>query len=300
MKKHYTFTMLVLIAVLIATGCAPSWQPPIMGPDSASNGAPAPVATSDGASRDQVLEVLPKPVIVAPTESPVESVEPAATPTGQSVITEPVVSTAEPAPAPQPVAIRFGDQSTTTTVQGVLRAGESDAYTFDGSAEQMVTIGLSFVNVEPAFHLSGVDSGKAVKGQDVTDELWSAILPQTQAYLLVLEAPQALPSHVSEIPYHVELTVEDLPFGLPPPRPELVTQAETLVYEGPGRDFAAVHALLPQRRAQVLGRNLDNSWLAIAGPGDGPGEPVWVAAEDVSVEGDVHLAPILEDGLSSN
>lgn len=295
MKKRYTFIMLVLIAVLIAAGCAPSWQPPIMGPDRPSNGAPAPAVTSDSASRgdsrEQVSDVLPKPVVAAPTEVSEQVVEPSATLTAQPVVEAP---TSEP--SAQPVAIRFRDQSTTTTVEGVLRAGESDAYTFEGSAEQMVTIGLNFVDVEPAYTLSGVDSGKPVKGQDVTDELWSAILPQTQAYLLVIEAPQELPLHVSEIPYHVELTVEDLPFGLPPPRPELVTQSETLVYEGPGRDFAAVHALPPQRRAQVLGRNLDNSWLAIAGPGDGPGEPVWVAADDVTVEGDVHLVPILEQG----
>lgn len=300
MKKYDLPLILVLLAFLVVVGCAPSWQPPIMGPDPVSNGEPMPVVTLDGASRDdsgdQVSDVLPKPLVVAPTGSPKETVEPVETPTAQPVVAEPVEPTLEPAPAAQPVPIRFEDQATTTTVQGALRAGQSDAYVFEGTAEQMVTIALGFVDVEPTFNLSAVDNGKAVNGQDVTEELWSAILPQTQAYLLTIEAPRELPSHVNEVPYHVELTVEDLPFGLPPPRPELITQAETLVYEGPGRNFAAVHALPPQRRAEVLGRNLDNSWLAIAGPGDGPGEPVWVAAEDVTVEGDVHLAPILEQG----
>ncbi len=306
MKKHFPTIVLVLITVLIVVGCAPSWQTPIMGPDLSSDTEPAAVETSESSSRDvkgeQDSETVPTPVVVALTEiatpvaTPTEAISgaPASPTSGPASTTQPV-STTEPAAA-QPIPVIFEPDTTRTTLEGTIGAGGSAAYVFNGEAQQLVTVVLSSVDVELAFSLSGVDSGKEVPGPDKSQQPWTTALPQTQPYLLVVEAPQALPSHLSEIPYHVELTVEDLPFGLPPPAPELITQAETLVYEGPGRNFAAVHALPPQRRAHVLGRNPDNSWLAIAGPGDGPGEPVWVAADDVMVEGDVHLVPILDQG----
>lgn len=40
MKKQYLLILLILLAVLVLAGCAPSWQPPIMGPD------PAPIGLS--------------------------------------------------------------------------------------------------------------------------------------------------------------------------------------------------------------------------------------------------------------
>lgn len=305
MKKRYPTIVLVLITVLMVVGCAPSWQTPIMGPDLVDTELAA-VETAESVSRvangEQDFGTVPTPIVVTSTEvvaplaTPTEAIsgEPVSHATGSAPTAQPV-STTEPEAA-QPNPVIFEPDTTRTTLEGVLGAEGRDAYVFNGEAEQLVTIVLSSVDVELAFSLSGVDSGKEVSGPDKSQQPWSTALPQTQQYLLVVEAPQELPSHVSEIPYHVELTVEDLPFGLPPPAPELITQAETLVYEGPGRNFATVHALPPQRRAHVLGRNLDNSWLAIAGPGDGPGEPVWVAAEDVAVEGDVHLVPILEQG----
>ncbi|MFW6069346.1 MAG: hypothetical protein ACOC9E_07165 [Chloroflexota bacterium] len=306
MKKHYPTIVLVLIVVLMVVGCAQSWQTPIMGPDLVNTESAA-VETAESVSRvangEQNFGTGPTPIVVASTEAvaplatPTEPIsgEPASPTTGPAPTTQPVPTT-EPEVAAQPNPVIFEPDTTRTTLEGVLGAGGRDAYVFNGEAQQLVTIVLGSVDVELAFSLSDVDSGKEVSGPDKSQQPWTTALPQTQQYLLVVEAPQEVPSHVGEIPYHVELTVEDLPFGLPPPAPELITQAETLVYEGPGRDFAAVHALPPQRRAHVLGRNLDNSWLAIAGPGDGPGEPVWVAAEDVVVEGDVHLAPILEQG----
>lgn len=296
MKKQHMM-IVILLLVLILAGCAPSWQAPIMGPDTGSRSKVGPsggeVVETVAASPPAVVIVVPS-ATPEPTGAPPETVAPEAT--TPAATTEPLVD-APSAPGDQVQRIQFQPPATTTVVEGALPLGGSEAYVFHAQAEQMATISLSFVDAEVTFSLRGVDSGKAVVAQQATEQLWSAVLPQTQDYLLVVTAPLQAPSGVTQIPYHLELTVEKLPFGLPPPAPELVTQVEALVYVGPGRAFDAVHALPPQVRADVLGRSLDNSWLAIAGPGDGPGPHVWVAAEDVIVEGDVHLVPILDEGL---
>jgi len=200
MKKPYHLTFLILLMVVVLTGCAPSWQRPIMGPDPVSRPKTAP----DGGEIAEQIQVSPghrKEISVTPTQAiertriPAQTIEPTAT----------------GLPAAQPVS-----------------------------------------EVQPT--------------------------PGTQ--LTVTQPP-----------------VEDLPFDLPPPTPVVETFDQTLLYVGPGREFDAVLALPPLRRADIVGRNLDNSWLAISGPDDVLAPHVWVAAEDVLVEGDVHLVPILEDGL---
>lgn len=75
--------------------------------------------------------------------------------------------------------------------------------------------------------------------------------------------------------------------------PVLVARVETQAYAGPGRQFEALQVLGPGSRMLLLGRLADNSWLAIAGPGDGPGAFAWIAAEDVTIEGDGLRAPVL-------
>jgi hypothetical protein len=85
-----------------------------------------------------------------------------------------------------------------------------------------------------------------------------------------------------------------LPFDLRSPMPVLTALDALPAYAGPGRDFEALHVLQVGQRAGIVGRNLDNTWLALAGPGDENGAPAWVAAENVVVEGDVDLVAILE------
>lgn len=126
MKKYYLSTILaVLLAVLLVAGCAPSWQPPLMGPDPVPNDKSAPVNTPESASRDdssgQVSEPLPKPVVVAPTKSPTVSVQPPATPTAQAVVGEPATPISEPAPTTQSLPVNFQPGTTRTTFEGVLR-----------------------------------------------------------------------------------------------------------------------------------------------------------------------------------
>ncbi|MDT8305160.1 MAG: hypothetical protein RRC07_04440 [Anaerolineae bacterium] len=89
-------------------------------------------------------------------------------------------------------------------------------------------------------------------------------------------------------------TATGVPFDLPPPPPVLTARGDVQTYEGPGRHFAALHILPAGTRANVTGRSLDNSWLVIAGPGDGPGPGVWVAAANVILEGDVNLVGIVD------
>jgi hypothetical protein len=120
----------------------------------------------------------------------------------------------------------------------------------------------------------------------------AALLPQvpTRAAPVVVATPTLAATEVA-----ATATSQPQPEATPAvvTEPLLVARVETQAYTGPGRHYEALHVLGPGSRMRLLGRLADNSWLAIAGPGDGPGAFAWVAAEDVAIEGDALRAPVL-------
>ncbi len=75
--------------------------------------------------------------------------------------------------------------------------------------------------------------------------------------------------------------------------PVLITQGSTNVRMGPGLTYGVSHVLPAGTKAPLLGKNLNSTWWAVPGPGDGFGPHGWVSADVVSVQGDVGSLPFL-------
>lgn len=69
-------------------------------------------------------------------------------------------------------------------------------------------------------------------------------------------------------------------------------EGDILCYFGPGTEYSVDGGLLVGENVPVLGRDEVALWLQIENPRR-PGKNCWVAIEDVSLEGDAMLAPVV-------
>jgi hypothetical protein len=61
---------------------------------------------------------------------------------------------------------------------------------------------------------------------------------------------------------------------------------------GPDISYAVIGALNPGRRAEVIGKNIDITWLFVRNPSD-PSTSCWLSVDFINVEGDVELLPVV-------
>jgi SH3-like domain-containing protein len=83
------------------------------------------------------------------------------------------------------------------------------------------------------------------------------------------------------------------PVNQAPQDPVIITNDFTNVRRGPGLAYEVSHVLSAGTTAPILGRNNDDSWWAVPGPGDGPGPVGWISGAVVAVQGDLSGVPIL-------
>lgn len=61
---------------------------------------------------------------------------------------------------------------------------------------------------------------------------------------------------------------------------------------GPDISYAVIGALLPGRRAEVVGKNIDITWLFVRNPSD-PSTSCWLSVDFINVDGDVERLPVV-------
>lgn len=102
-------------------------------------------------------------------------------------------------------------------------------------------------------------------------------------------------------------TLTPIPTETPTPTPSVTPTpaapwvsplgGDILCYFGPGTEFAVDGGLLEGEQVPVLGRDEVALWLQIENPRR-PGKHCWVTMDDVLLEGDAFLAPVLPPPLS--
>lgn len=61
---------------------------------------------------------------------------------------------------------------------------------------------------------------------------------------------------------------------------------------GPDISYAVIGALNPGRQAEVIGKNIDITWLFVRNPSD-PSTSCWLSVDFIEVEGNVELLPVV-------
>lgn len=61
---------------------------------------------------------------------------------------------------------------------------------------------------------------------------------------------------------------------------------------GPDISYAVIGALNPGRQAEVIGKNIDITWLFVRNPSD-PSTSCWLSADFINVDGNVDLLPVV-------
>lgn len=61
---------------------------------------------------------------------------------------------------------------------------------------------------------------------------------------------------------------------------------------GPDVSYTAIGALNPGRQAEVIGKNIDITWLFVRNPSD-PSTSCWLSVDFINVEGNVELLPVV-------
>lgn len=61
---------------------------------------------------------------------------------------------------------------------------------------------------------------------------------------------------------------------------------------GPDISYAVIGALNPGRQAEVIGKNIDITWLFVRNPSD-PSTSCWLSVDFINVQGDVELLPVV-------
>jgi uncharacterized protein YgiM (DUF1202 family) len=107
---------------------------------------------------------------------------------------------------PGPVRVHFPPGATSVTLEGMLEPPQRDFYIFNAMAGQRTTIEIVSEFNRGNFGLSGVSDGQPYKRVENEDRVWSAVLPQTQDYLLTVAAPADAPT----TGYRIFLTIEPL------------------------------------------------------------------------------------------
>jgi hypothetical protein len=107
---------------------------------------------------------------------------------------------------PGPVRVHFPTGSTSATLDGMLEPPQRDFYVFRALAGQRITIEIVSEFNRGNFGLSGVSDGQPYKRVENEERVWSAVLPETQDYLLTVAAP----ADALTTGYRVFLTIEPL------------------------------------------------------------------------------------------
>lgn len=61
---------------------------------------------------------------------------------------------------------------------------------------------------------------------------------------------------------------------------------------GPDISYAVIGALNPGRQAEVIGKNIDITWLFVRNPSD-PSTSCWLSVDFIDVEGNIELLPVV-------
>jgi hypothetical protein len=117
-----------------------------------------------------------------------------------------VAITTATAPDPSAVRVQFPPGATSVTLEGTLEPPKRNFYLFNAQAGQRTTIEIVSEFNRGNFGLSGVSDGQPYKRVENEDRVWSAVLPQTQDYLLTVAAPADAPT----TGYRIFLTIEPL------------------------------------------------------------------------------------------
>lgn len=105
---------------------------------------------------------------------------------------------------PVPVRIQFPAGATSVDLEGMLEPPRRDLYLFQAFAGQRATIEIVSEFNRGGFALSGVNDGQPYKRLEDEQRSWSAVLPQTQDYLLTVAAP----ANAQTTGYRIFLTIE--------------------------------------------------------------------------------------------
>ena len=91
-------------------------------------------------------------------------------------------------------------------------------------------------------------------------------------------------------------TVASLPTQTPSSTPEITLasarQQPVNCRFGPDISYAVIGALNPGRQAEVIGKNIDITWLFVRNPSD-PSTSCWLSVDFIDVQGDVELLPVV-------
>ncbi len=98
------------------------------------------------------------------------------------------------------------------------------------------------------------------------------------------------PAPTSTVQPVVEATTEVVTPAPGIAQPQVVSDQDVSVYAGPGQGFGKIGLLKANEVKKLLGRTADGSWLQICCVN---GDPVWVAANLVQVQGDIAKVPVV-------
>lgn len=125
--------------------------------------------------------------------------------------------------------------------------------------------------------------------------------PATQSTAAPLSTPTSIPiTGTVDIPTTglVESTPTEAPLPTPSPSstPDITlasARAQPVNCRfGPDISYAVIGALNPGRQAEVIGKNIDITWLFVRNPND-PSTSCWLSVDFIDVQGDVELLPVV-------
>jgi uncharacterized protein YgiM (DUF1202 family) len=125
---------------------------------------------------------------------------------GETSYTLDVSIVTAPTPEPSAVRVQFPPGATSVTLEGMLEPPSRDFYEFSALAGQRATIEIVSEFNRANLGLSGLGDGQPYKRVENEERVWSAVLPQTQDYLLTVAAPADAPT----TGYRLFLTIEPL------------------------------------------------------------------------------------------
>jgi hypothetical protein len=125
-------------------------------------------------------------------------------------------------------------------------------------------------------------------------------VPQDESPSLqpTIEIPVTGVSTFTPSPVPVETTIEEISFPTatftPTPSMVLASPREQPVNcrFGPDVSYAVIGALIVGRQAEVIGKNIDITWVYVRNPSD-PSTSCWLFADLVNVEGNLEKLPVV-------
>jgi len=125
--------------------------------------------------------------------------------------------------------------------------------------------------------------------QFMTMQAPTVTMPPTEEPLAPTEMPSAT------IPPPVDTLAPPTPFppSPTPPAPILTANIETRCRQGPNPAFAVVSFILVGQKADVIGKNPENTWWLIHDP-QGKFGNCWVWGETTQLLGDIQTVPVVE------